>query len=102
MGHFQGFQEWPVPSARRAVVHMSEELQGREEMIERYRNSPLMHPNVSDVLRPVIYSNGRRVPFPEPTVPLKPPRFRKANQKKAPPHPRTGRTRCELGTSAAG
>lgn len=79
--HFQGFDNWPEASDKRAVVHMSEELQGLSEMTERYRNSPLMHPSVPDCLRPAVYSNGCRVLFPEPTVPLKPPRARKGNRK---------------------
>merc|ERR1719429_284988 len=33
----QRFQEWPVPSSRRAVVHMNERLQSIGELIERYR-----------------------------------------------------------------
>merc|ERR1712217_846035 len=36
--HFQGFCKWPVACDKRAVVHMSEELQGLSEMTERYRN----------------------------------------------------------------
>merc|ERR1712217_55119 len=80
--HFQGFCKWPVACDKRAVVHMSEELQGLSEMTERYRNSPLMHPTVADGLRPAIYSNGCRVRFPEPTVSLKPPRARKVNRKR--------------------
>jgi len=80
--HFQGFCKWPVACDKRAVVHMSEELQGLSEMTERYRNSPLMHPSVADSLRPAMYSNGSRVWFPKPTVSLKPPRARKANRKR--------------------
>jgi len=79
--HFQGFERWPEPSAKRAMVHMSEGIQGKGEQVERYRNSPLMHPNVSDGLRPAIYNEGVREAFPEPLVPLKPPRMR-ANAKR--------------------
>jgi len=81
--HFQGFDDWPAACDKRAVAHMSEELQGLSELTERYRNSPLMHPSVPDAMRPAIYSNGSRVEFPEPTAPLKPPRARKANRKRA-------------------
>jgi len=83
INHFQSFHQWPVSSAKRAVTHMSEELQGLAEMIERYRNSPIMHPSVPDTLKPAIYHNGCRCPFPQPTAPLKPPRAKKANRKKA-------------------
>merc|ERR1712190_490322 len=82
--HFQGFDRWPEGDTRRAVVHMSEALQGLEEQIERYRNSPLMHPSVPDELRPAVYSRGLRVRFPEPTVPIKAPRVRTSTKKKGP------------------
>lgn len=82
--HFQGFDEWPVPCRKRAVVHMSEALQGMQTQIERYRNSPLMHPVVPDDLRPAVYSDGVRIPFPEPTAPLKPPRVRASARRKVP------------------
>lgn len=75
--HFQGFERWPMPAGdKRAVVHVSEALQGLEEQIERYRNSPLMHHSVPEELRPAIYQQGVRVPFPEPTAPVQPPRPR--------------------------
>lgn len=83
--HFQGFDRWPVPDDRRAVVHLSEALQGLDEQIERYRNSPLMHNSVPDELRPAVYSNGQRIPFPEPTAPVRPPRVRTSAKKKVPP-----------------
>jgi len=82
--YFQGFDRWPQPDARRAVVHLSEALQGLDEQIERYRNSPLMHPSVADDLRPAVYSRGIRMRFPEPTVPIRPPRVRTSTKKKGP------------------
>merc|ERR1712045_1003585 len=91
--HFQGFDRWlddldgfldmrAHQDARRAVVHLSEALQGLEEQIERYRNSPLMHPRVSDELRPAVYSRGVRLPFPKPTVSIRPPRIRTSTERK--------------------
>lgn len=82
--YFQGFDRWQEAETRRAVVHLSEALQGLDEQIERYRNSPLMHPSVSDDLRPAVYRHGVRVPFPEPTAPIRPPRMRTSTKKKAP------------------
>merc|ERR1719221_2409340 len=87
--HFQGFDRWPKTNTcetdtRRAVVHLSEALQGLEEMVERYRNSPLMHPSVSDELRPAVYSRGVRVAFPEATAPIKPPRVRTSTKRNMP------------------
>merc|ERR1711920_754868 len=79
--YFQGFNRWPETHTKEtetmpAVVHPSEQLQGLEEMVERYRNSPLMHSSVPDALRPAVYSRGVRVAFPEPTAPIKAPRKR--------------------------
>jgi len=82
VAHFHGFQQWPVPSTKRAEARVSEELQGLAEMIERYRNSPIMHPSVADPMRPAIYHNGCQCPFPPPTVVLKPPRAKKASRRR--------------------
>lgn len=74
--HFDGFSRWPSPSRKEAGVHWSESLHGLDQLIERYRNSPLMHASVSDALKPAIYHDGIRVAFPPPTVKVKPPRVR--------------------------
>jgi len=47
-----------------------------EEHIERYRNSPVMHPKMPDEYKPVVFANGCRVPFPAPTRPIRAPRIR--------------------------
>merc|ERR1719189_3443101 len=99
--HFQGFEQWPTPCAKRALVHVSEALQGLSDQIERYRNSPLMHPAVPDGLRPAIYSGGVRVPFPEPTAPLQLPRVRASARKKVPAWMATQELQPPEATSAA-
>lgn len=53
------------------------EAQGLEAHIERYRSSPVMHESVPDELRPALYRDGVRVPFPPPLREVKPPRMRK-------------------------
>merc|ERR1712137_1013478 len=55
-------------------VHWCEEHQGLREHIERYRNSPIMHADVADRYKPVLLTNGVRVPFPLPTKSIRPPR----------------------------
>mmetsp|Transcript_28130 Transcript_28130/g.80848 ORF Transcript_28130/g.80848 Transcript_28130/m.80848 type:complete len:545 (-) Transcript_28130:162-1796(-) len=57
-------------------VGWSEPCRTLEEHIDRYRNSPVMHPNMPDEYKPVIFQNGRRVTFPAPTRPIRPPRIR--------------------------
>ncbi|CAL1156097.1 unnamed protein product [Cladocopium goreaui] len=55
---------------------------GLEGHIERYRNSPVMHPSMPDEYKPVIFENGQRVDFPPPTKTIRAPRIR---------HPKAGR-----------
>merc|ERR1711933_58043 len=69
-GHFTGFRKWPTPCSTPAEVEWSEALQGWDQMVGRYRNSPMMHPLVPDDLRPAVYSGGVRTAFPAPTKPI--------------------------------
>lgn len=50
--------------------------QGLETLIERYRNSPLMHNSVPEVFRPALFKNGVRIEFPAPTKNVKAPKLR--------------------------
>jgi len=81
--HFSGFTRWPYPSSKVAAVDWSEALQGIDQLVERYRNSPLMHARVPDGLRPAMYHNGRRLIFPVPTVRVKAPRVRRSSSRRA-------------------
>jgi len=81
--HFTGFSRWFSPSSKAAVVEWSEALQGVDQLVERYRSSPLMHPSVPDHLRPAVYDLGRRLKFPAPTMPLKAPRVRRSSSRRA-------------------
>jgi len=71
---FHGFSNWRVPCAKVCNVGWGEAHQGLSAHIERYRNSPLMHESVPDMYRPILLSQGSRVPFPVPTKRIKPPR----------------------------
>lgn len=75
--HFQGFSDWQVVSEKTCEVSWSNVLQGRQAHIERYRNSPLMHPSVPDEFKPACFVGGRRIVFPPPTQRVKAPRHRK-------------------------
>lgn len=59
----------------------SEPLQGLQDLIERYRNSPVMHHSVPEECKPLYFRRGRPVAFPAPTRPLRPPRIRPFKQK---------------------
>jgi len=74
--HFQGFTRWPVPSDSVCEVAWNAPHQGLATHIDRYRNSPLMHPRVPDSYRPVLLENGVRVAFPAPTSRIRAPRIR--------------------------
>lgn len=78
--HFDGFRGWTVPSEKVCALNWSCPLQGLEAHIERYRNSPVMHPAMSDEWKPVLYCNGERLVFPPPTKPIKAPKIRSRPQ----------------------
>jgi len=50
--------------------------QGLSALIERYRNSPVMHESLPDECKPMVFVNGARVSFPPPTRHVKWPRPR--------------------------
>lgn len=54
------------------------ERQTITEHVERYRDSPIMHPSVPDGRKPAIFERGVRVAFPRPTRPVRRPRIRHA------------------------
>lgn len=72
--HFHLTQKWTMKSDKICVVNWSDSLQGLEEHVERYRNSPVMHEEVPDECKPVLFKNGERIDFPEPTKRLRAPR----------------------------
>jgi len=76
MYRFCGFQKWRTQSPKVCDVTWTTPHQGLRDHVERYRNSPLMHDNVSDDLKPRLYEGGSRVAFPEPTKRLRAPRVR--------------------------
>jgi len=70
----QGFQQWNVQSKKVCEVGWGNPLQGLTAHIERYRSSPVMHKDVPDEFKPIIFRAGIRVPFPPPTKRVRPPR----------------------------
>jgi len=73
---FQGFSNWEIASTKVCEIGWSRPLQGLQAHIDRYRNSPVMHNSVPDEFKPVLFKNGKRVPFPGPTKVLRAPRIR--------------------------
>lgn len=65
------FNDWVVPSTKVCEVRWSSPVQGLQSNVQRYRNSPLMHPQVPDSYKPVIFSDGVRIEYPAPKKPIK-------------------------------
>lgn len=71
---FHGCDKWAMESNKVCDVTWSVALQGIDEHVKRYRNSPVMHESVAEEYRPLLFKDGNRVPFPEPTKRIKAPR----------------------------
>jgi hypothetical protein len=74
---FEGFCDWRVPSEKVCTVVWGSPYQGLEPHIERYRDSPVMHHSVPDEWKPMLFAQGVRVSFPQPTKAIKAPKMRK-------------------------
>lgn len=74
MARFRGFRFSTPNAAGPCEVAWSDPLQGHGPYTERYRNSPVMHPDVPDEFKPAAFDRGVRMPFPAPTKPLLAPR----------------------------
>lgn len=72
--HFTDFSNWNMESEKVCEVKWSDALQGLEEHVERYRDCPVMHESIPDEFKPVLFKDGERVPFPEPTKRIRAPR----------------------------
>jgi len=72
-----GLSMWGgVASDKACTVSWSEPNQGLAAHIERYRNSPVMHPATPDEWKPALFAKGVRVKFPAPTKKIKAPKVR--------------------------
>lgn len=76
-----GFDAWETPSAKVLDVCWSEPSQGLEAHIERYRNSPVMHPDVAERFKPLLFQDGVSMEFPGPTKRIRPPRLKHGNHR---------------------
>jgi len=73
---FEGFNKWVVPSQKVCSVNWSTPFQGLDSHVDRYRNSPVMHENVPDEYKPMLFTGTDRVMFPSPTKKIRAPRIR--------------------------
>lgn len=70
----EGFSDWGRPCDKVCTVTWSDPQQGLASNMERYRNSPVMHPSIPDLWRPALFHDGMRVAFPPPTKAINAPR----------------------------
>mmetsp|Transcript_10264 Transcript_10264/g.24657 ORF Transcript_10264/g.24657 Transcript_10264/m.24657 type:complete len:391 (+) Transcript_10264:87-1259(+) len=92
---FDGFSNWSLPSKKVCYISWSGPHQGLEAHIERYRNSPVMHGEVGDECKPLIFRDGVRIEFPPPTKSIRPPRVRKRVETAANP-PRANAVKSQV------
>ncbi len=59
-----------------SVVASWHSTQGEEALVRCYRNRAIMHTSVPAAHQPLLLRDGRSIPFPPPTVALRPPRPR--------------------------
>jgi len=76
-----GFTQWTLKSEKVSEVTWSHPLQGLAGHIDRYRNSPVMHADVSDENKPVLMQDGKRIVFPEPTKKIRAPHLKDCRPK---------------------
>jgi len=79
--HFTNFCNWKFNSSKRAEVLWSLPFQGLAGHIDRYRNSPVMHPTVPVDFKPSLFWKGRKVQFPPSQTMLEPPKLRRCKKK---------------------
>lgn len=84
---FLGYSGWMLPSKKKCIVSWSDPHQGLVANVDRYRNSPIMHPSVPDEHKPIVLMCGKRVPFLPPSKKLKAPRMRKVETDRRQPYP---------------
>jgi len=71
----KGFSAWKISSEKVCdVVWGKPEQQSLESIVERFRNSPVMHPDVPEIFKPLLFINQHRVMMPSPTRKLQQPR----------------------------
>jgi len=80
MESLEGFDGWASTGVNAMEVCWSMPHQGLDLQIRRFQNSPVMHPSVPDEIKPMVFADGVRAPFPEPTKPLRKPRAREPKQ----------------------
>jgi hypothetical protein len=77
---FTNYANWGCNSNKVTEVKWGT-TQGVHAHVERYKNSPVMHEDVPDAHKPVLYWCGQRCPFPVPTKRIRRPQTREKGAK---------------------
>jgi RNA recognition motif-containing protein len=77
---FEGFKNWDEKNGKVCTVSWSTPHQGCADHVDRYRNSPVMHPSVPEAWQPALFVHGVRASFPAPTKKLKAPKFKELSK----------------------
>merc|ERR1712060_304770 len=85
METLQGFSDWSFDGNKGCEVSWAHPHQGLSEHVERYRNSPVMHACMPDEYKPMVFRDGVRLPFPEPTIAIRAPKLRPVREKQLGP-----------------
>lgn len=75
MKSFDGFSNWPFPSQKVCKCTWSDQTQGLDANIARYRNNSVMHPSLPADWKPLLFWQGVLDVFPPPTKRINVPRF---------------------------
>jgi len=78
MVEFEGFDGWASSFSKKPCELRWSDCQGLDDNIARYRNSPIMGPEVPGFYKPALFKDGERMPFPKPTQKLRPLKSRRS------------------------
>merc|ERR1712203_1037360 len=77
---FDGVCSWDSAEQTACEVVWSDPHQGLEALVERYRNSPVMHESVPEEWKPAYFVDGAQTMFPAPTEKVKAPKAKECTQ----------------------
>jgi len=73
---FAGYSDWEDENENECEVMWSNPYQGAAALIDRYRNSPVMHDSVPEEWKPAYFVEGVKTSFPGPTEKIKAPKLK--------------------------
>jgi len=77
-----GFSAWEMPCDNVLCAVWSDKDQGLTAIIDRHRNSPIMHKSiVNEEVKPALYTDGVKIAFPKPTKSIRAPRMEHRSKK---------------------